>query len=576
MSENESADDPRLLSVADSISDGANIDWKAVEDSVDLEQSPIVEELRVLEGLARFSEPTPADWGPFTIACEIGRGSFGTVYRASDPNLQIEVALKVIRPRFPASLVDPSRALEEARLLAQISHPNVVRVYRAEQIGDEVGVSMELIKGQTLHEIVSRQRYSAREAALIGIDLCRALASVHAANHIHGDIKAHNVMRGEGGRIVLMDFGAGKSLNDLAQPGTDIAGTLLYIGPEVFDGQPRTKASDIYSLGVLLYFLVTGSYPVPGHTRSEITRQHRRRTPPKPLRDARHDLPHAFIRVVDRCIAEKPEDRYQSAGALESALFKALEPTPWRFLPIAAALTLVAGLAAGFAYWTLYPRQTASASNPAGAIAAGLTPSATAPTPAVQGADTYRIDAAFYREQRGVEMQMQPGMRLAPGDRLSLRLQVSVPAYVYVVNEDEQGESYLLFPRRGGTLTNPLSAGERHRLPGPEDGEQVSWQVTTAGGREHFLIFVNPNRSEAFEQMFASLPQPTRDKPIQSARLSNDSIGLLRAVGGLTPSSVPVDKKLRLTSDFSTPLTATEETARGVWVRQLTIENPRE
>ena len=179
----------------------------------------------MLEGFARINAEAPASWGPFTVISEVGRGSFGTVYKAVDPNLQLEVALKVIRSDHPDIAIDIARALSEGRLLAKIRHLNVVRVYRAERIDNEVGLSMELIKGHTLDSLV-RQRgpYSASEAMLIGVDLCKALAAVHAAGIIHGDIKAHNVMREEGGRTVLMDFGAGKDMKRDKRPGGDFDG----------------------------------------------------------------------------------------------------------------------------------------------------------------------------------------------------------------------------------------------------------------------------------------------------------------------------------------------------------------
>ena len=147
---------------------------------------------------------------------------------------------------------------------------------------------MELIRGRTLDaELRTRGIFSAQEAKLIGLDLCRALAAVHDAGLVHRDIKARNVMREGGGRIVLMDFGTGVS----AESGlTDVAGTPLYLAPEIFAQQGATRASDIYSLGVLLFHLVSGAYPVSGTDRIEIQRGHDegRRTR---LRDIRPDLP---------------------------------------------------------------------------------------------------------------------------------------------------------------------------------------------------------------------------------------------------------------------------------------------
>jgi serine/threonine protein kinase len=208
---NESA----LLTVAAAISDGAGIDWREVGEDHDTE---ILRELRLLDQIAAFHrspDPLPAvdasrravarssspsdpsapkagrasradneedlrSWGHLTILGKIGEGSFGTVYRARDSNLEREVALKLLWPG--AATANPASALKEGRLLARIRHPNVATVYGADHIRGRVGLWMELVKGRTLAELLrTHGPFSAREAALIGLDLCRALAAVHGA-----------------------------------------------------------------------------------------------------------------------------------------------------------------------------------------------------------------------------------------------------------------------------------------------------------------------------------------------------------------------------------------------------------
>ena len=530
----------------------------------------------MLEGLARVHEDTPQAWGPFTIVGEIARGAFGTVYMASDPSLDLTFALKVIRPRNPDLPLDPAKAVSEARLLAKISHPNVVRVLRADRIGNEVGVAMELVKGRTLDDLVQTESsFGPNEAALIGIDLCRALAAVHRAGALHGDIKAHNVMRGEGGRTVLMDFGAAKDLNAAPrQPGNDFAGTPLYMAPEVFAGHQRSKASDIYSLGVLLYYLVSGVYPVPGTTRTEVGRHHQEPHERKPLRDVRPDLPDAFIRVVERALAQRPQDRYQSAGEFEAALVGTLpapvplpNPSPWiswRIVAVAASVILAVGLGVAALY-----RSSRASSTPAAQLAT------------IRGcfAFTGRCRRSWHlphqrgvlREQNGADVRVDEGSRLALMDKLSLEVSVSKPVHMYVVNEDDRGESYLLFPLPDQTPTNPLPAG-RHRLPGMAHGSKLFWEVTSTGGREHFVVIASPTPSPTFEKMFATLPRPTFDKPV--ARLTPDNRNVLRSVGGLALATPSRDAQLRMTTGFGNPLTGRDETVSGVWIRQATMENP--
>ena len=562
---NENAEDPQLLSIAESISDRQPVDWSRLQEGVLPEQAAVLEELRALEQVARLAEHAPASWGPYAIIEEIGHGVFGTVYRAHDPELRRDVALKVVRPPDSGAAFDPDRALQEAQRLAKVAHPNVVKVFRVDRIGDEVGIAMELIGGDTLNALVKqRGPFSAGEAALIGLDLCRALAAVHGTHTLHGDIKAHNVMRSASGDIVLADFGTSKDLDGEPRlPGGDFAGTPLYLAPEVFKGAARTPASDIYSLGVLLYYLVTASYPVDGSTKTELASRHTEPGARRLLRDVRPDLPEAFIAAVERALAESPDDRYPSAGAFEAALRPVVSrPGPAPLFGPAKIASLVIALvvvAAGVVVMRPWASEQPAPSGGGTALAAP---------------GTYQVDAAIYRDENNVDVQLRPGDRVRVGDQLSLQLETSVPAYVYVVNEDESGHAYLLFPLPGQSTNTPLSAGIRHRLPGMRKDQRLSWRIDTAGVREHFVIFVMPERSATFEKMFASLPAPTEDAP-SGVRMPKRAIDELRGIGGLTAKPVPVETEaIRNMPAFATPLPTGAEKTSGLWVRQVAFENP--
>jgi hypothetical protein len=563
------AEDSQLLPVAGAIARGEPVDWASISHSADPETTTVLEELRSLEGLCRAGDPVPDTWGPYAITGELGRGSYGTVYQARDPDLGIDVALKVIRPRAPFDEAGAARALREARLLAQVNHAHIVRVFSAERIGTAVGIAMELVRGQTLHQLVrANGPFGANETILIGLDLCRAVASIHAARLLHGDIKANNVMRAQGGRTVLMDFGAGHDLKVGAGRSLhQVAGTPVYLAPEVHAGGAPTVSADIYSLGVLLFYLVTGTYPVQDSAWD--TRGPRSR---HLLRDLRPDLPKAFVHVVERAMAEQPEARYATAGELEGALDRALReddvaPAPRPPLPrwlMTLAALVAAGLGVGYLAWPARPSPTA-------AVATGA-PAAPAAAPAL---GEYRVEAAFYRRDGDTDVRLRPGARVARGDELSLRIQSSVPVYAYVVNEDDQGESYLLFPLPGQHLTNPLPAATRHEIPGVVGGERVRWSVSSTGGREHFLVFVTPEPpSPAFQRMFEGLARPTFDAPAVAQQMTSELVGALRGVGGLTKTPAVPAPGGRLAEQFATPLLEGEEAARGVWVRQLTLENP--
>ncbi|HZI79472.1 MAG TPA: protein kinase, partial [Vicinamibacterales bacterium] len=519
------------------------------------------------ERIAQLTHATPARWGPFEIVEEIGRGAFGTVYRARDPRLQREVALKIVRRPDGEAEAEADRALAEARSLAKIDHANVVRVYQVERIGQEIGMAMELVRGLPLSAIVEQQApYGAAEAALIGRDLCRALAAVHAVDTLHGDVKAHNVVREQGGRLVLMDFGTGRDLTVPRGDGQDFAGTPAYLAPEVFAGRPRSKQSDIYSLGVLLYYLVSGRYPVDGDTRTDIQKKHREAAPPKPLRDVRPDLPDAFIRVVERALKPDPEDRHASVGAFEAALGEAIAAPPqarsaWK-RPRALALlgTAVVAVAIAALLLTRRPIAETAAERPA-------------PVPAAVP-DGYRIAAMLFDDSGPQAVRLQPGGRITPGQTLSLRVRSSVPVYVYVINEDDTGEAYLLFPLPGQVIRNPLPPGEFNRLPGSENGERLSWQVTTSGRREHFIIAASPQPTPMLEELIERIPAPALGRPVRNHRLPGSAASLLRSVGGLVAAPAATDRRLRDDPTFATPLTDGEEEVQGVWIRRLTLDNP--
>jgi serine/threonine protein kinase/tetratricopeptide (TPR) repeat protein len=362
-------DDPFLI-VAEAIADGRAVPWDDVVGRADEESSgEVVRELRLLAALANVhrsggSESTavavpaesldasetgvPREWGPFQLLEELGRGTFGAVYRCRDVRLDRDVALKLFVPRL-GEHAESLTVVSEGRLLARVRHPNVITVYGADVVDGVVGMWMELLRGRTLQqEIDERGPLGPREAALIGIDLCRALATVHRAGLVHRDVKAQNVMREDGGRIVLMDFGAGRDLNVQAGPVT-VAGTPLYMAPEVLAGAPATPVSDLYSLGVLLYRLVTNEYPVAAQTLEELERAHatgsRRR-----LRDVRPDLPATFIRAIEGATAALPGDRPRSAAAFEEQLESVLvsddaakRPRRWAIVTTLLTIAIVLG-----------------------------------------------------------------------------------------------------------------------------------------------------------------------------------------------------------------------------------------
>lgn len=256
----------------------------------------------------------PRMWGHLELRGVIGEGTSGTVYDAWDERLATHVALKQV--------YDPNQlcSFEEARGLARVRHPNVLIVHGVEHRSGWYGMWTERVEGETLERLLERTgRMSAAEACAIGIPLSQALAAVHNAGLIHGDVKCDNAMRERGGRIVLMDFGlVTEQTHDTS--GQRVRGTPLYMAPELFDGKPRSQRSDIYALGVLLFRLVNLEYPVPTTSLRDIMRFHEEGNDARPLWDLRPDLPAEFVELVQRCLARAPTDRYASVGEVAAAL----------------------------------------------------------------------------------------------------------------------------------------------------------------------------------------------------------------------------------------------------------------
>jgi eukaryotic-like serine/threonine-protein kinase len=318
--------------LAASVADGTPVDWNRVEPDIAPGERRLVPHLRLVESIASLyrsipdlDETVPDDvpsgprWGRLVMLERIGEGMSCEVHRAFDTDLYRPVALKLLHQEGQAARTAHERILQEARRLARVRHPHVVQVLGAEQHNDRVGLWMELVEGESLDRIVkTRGTFGAREASGIGQDICSALAAVHGAGLLHRDVKAQNVLREEGGRIVLMDFGTGEELH--RGGGTArIVGTPLYLAPEIFQGKAASIRSDLYSVGVLLFYLVTGDFPVAASSMQQLASAQGQRQVRR-LRDVRPDLPSGFVKVVDRALEHEPAARFQSAGEMEAAL----------------------------------------------------------------------------------------------------------------------------------------------------------------------------------------------------------------------------------------------------------------
>src|SRR3954470_11126117 len=316
------------------VADGRNVDWEALLASAgSIEERSRIEDLCALSRLngdmsATFRSDPRATigigvsgtdvvrqrWLQLEVLEEIGRGAHGVVYRAWDTRLAREVALKLTIHDEAAD------SIAEARRLARVSHPNVVSIHGAERVDGQVGLWMELLRGRTLEQILRDQGpFSVRETIGVTLEICSAVASLHALGIIHRDIKAQNVVREPGGRLVVMDVGASLELSPDDLGVKALTGTPLYMAPELFEGAHAGVLTDVYAIGVLMYRLVTADFPIHAQTIGDVRRAHAG-LQLRPLRNARPDLPQAFIAVVERCLAANPALRFGGVAPLEQAL----------------------------------------------------------------------------------------------------------------------------------------------------------------------------------------------------------------------------------------------------------------
>jgi eukaryotic-like serine/threonine-protein kinase len=267
--------------------------------------------------------------GRYEIEELVGTGGMSSVYRARDNVLERRVALKVLHEHFSADPEYVERFRREARAIARLNHPNIVTVIDRGEFGKRQFIVFEDIPGENLKEVVEREgKLPVAQALALTHQIARGLAFAHQHHVVHRDVKPQNVLLDESGTAKVTDFGIARSLDpgeELTQTGT-LLGTSDYIAPEQASGQPVDARSDQYSLGVLLYELLTGEVPYPADSFMAVAMRHLRDPVPS-VRDRRPDVPDRVDEIVARAMAKRPEDRFPSTGAMMGAIEAALADT---------------------------------------------------------------------------------------------------------------------------------------------------------------------------------------------------------------------------------------------------------
>jgi eukaryotic-like serine/threonine-protein kinase len=426
---------------------------------------------------APTAPPALFRWGNLDVRERIASGTSAEIYRAYDSALGIDVALKLHgdAPEGPSA----GRFLNEARHLARVRQRNIVGVFGAAVHDGRAGLWCEWIDGHSLLEVLrERGAFAPVEAVYVGIELCQALSALHGAGLLHGDLKPGNVLRERGGRIVLVDLGAGGAPQIVNASSADY-GTPAYLPPEVLHGADRRAEHDLYALARLIQTLLAGASDakIPDTT------------------------PAALARVLARATASNADQRFASAKQLHDELSAVLgdiggagvtagpKRRPW-WLALAAACTFALIAAA---------------------VLIGKYSSPIA----------WHSDLQLLRRTETAVVGLSDHATLQAGDRVLLKLQSSLPAYVYILNEDANGDLHVLFPLAGLVLSNPLAAENTVHLPGRQGDRELSWEISNSGQREEFLVVLAsirlPNLERRLNQI-AALPSDAIERSVSRLR----------------------------------------------------------
>ena len=296
------------------------------------------------------------DYGRYRVKKELGRG-MNVVYLAYDPQMDSQVALKVLSKE---SVVDENilnRFIKEAQVTRLVAHPNIITVYDVGRDHGTVYIAMELVKGETLNKLTAKSRLSLQQVIDIGEQVSTALDYAHQKGIVHRDIKPANIIIDHKGQVKITDFGIARIEDAHQTIDGMVLGTPLYMSPEQAKGQPIDGRSDLYSLGVILYELTTGERPFKGETWELLYQSILQDKPKPPLRD-NAPLPPCLSELILKSLEKNPNKRFQTGAEMKAALDACLSEiknaekrpqSPWikilkRTAIVCGGVILIAGL----------------------------------------------------------------------------------------------------------------------------------------------------------------------------------------------------------------------------------------
>lgn len=289
---------------------------------------PARQSSETLPGGARAGGLTVRQVGRYVIQDRLGRGGMATVFKAHDPGIGRDVAIKFLHATLCEDDEYRARFLREARAAGGLSHPNIVTVHDVGEIEGRPYMAMELLDGEALSDVMeSGKPLPVRDVVVMGIQLSRALDYAHAHGIVHRDIKPGNIVRLKGSQTIkVTDFGIAHMESTSSEQRTrvgDVLGTPQYMSPEQTQGEKLDGRSDLFSAGIVLYQMLTGQRPFLGDSLVALAMKIAKEDPP-PIEKLRPDVPSALRRVVERCLAKTPDRRFQTGKELSDALARVL------------------------------------------------------------------------------------------------------------------------------------------------------------------------------------------------------------------------------------------------------------
>lgn len=455
-----------------------------------------------------------SQYGRYEVQRVLGQGGFGQVLLAYDPQLQRQVALKVPRRKWPSSQQQIDAFLSEARAAARLKHPGLVAVYDTQLDGQTIYIVQEYVDGIVLNDWARDHRPLIEEAIRLLIEVTEAVGYAHRHGFVHRDLKPANILVDAQRHAHVTDFGLALHESEQASHQGEISGTVAYMSPEQVRGESHyvDGRSDLWSLGVILYELLTGRLPFSAEPVQKLCEEILEREP-KPPRMTNEAVPQELERIVLKCLAKRAGDRYATAKDLAHDLRRCLEPARRGRRRVVAGLGLAALTAVGA--WLGFHVTHGGVRGPSSSQpdAASIPPSKTLRIESVEIQQLVRNTQGRHVRQGVV---LQDRYQLREGDAVQFRARLSRPAYCYWIAFRPDGVQELCFPEDSN---KPPPLTDEPKYPA-EDPDHVVYGLTDGVGIQAFAIVVSDEPLPPYRAWCArrgtSPWQATRGAPLSS------------------------------------------------------------